>query len=110
MRKTSPTAMGLYPPPCLLVAKREAPHRCGTTQEEMAPLARMETKLCRAPAAVEARLGEGQKTASLTSATQRPEGPEEVPVEKEHRHLITILIPIEGGCGGGERGRDGGEA
>ena len=40
--------MGRYPPPRLLTARREAPHRCGTTQEGMSPPARMETKLCRA--------------------------------------------------------------
>ena len=68
--------MGRYPPPRLLTARREAPHRCGTTQEGMSPPARMETKLCRAPAAVEARLGEGQKTASLTCEAQRPKGPD----------------------------------
>ena len=36
-------------------------------------------------------------------------------IGKDHRHLITILIPIEGGTGGlveegREGGRDGGEA
>ena len=108
-RSTSPTAIGRWPPPFFLLAWSVAPQRWIATARGRGggalPTARKFTTLVRAWRAWAARMGEGQRTASLRWVALRLEEPGAEPPGKDFnafRTSSTLKIGTWGHCGARE--------
>ena len=108
-RSTSPTAIGRWPPFFFLLARSEAPQRCGVMVGGARPAARRLTKLVRKARIRFAWSGEGQPTASRRWLGRRPEGPGAEPLGKDPTPPLTAvsLRLSGGGTGPGGRGEGG---
>ena len=79
-RSISPTAMGRWPPFLFLLARREAPQRCGVMVGGVRPAASRLKNLVREERNRLALSGEGQPTASRRWLGRSPEGPGSEPL------------------------------
>ena len=108
-RSTSPMAMGRWPP-FFLLARREAPQRCGVTVGVARPAARRLTNLVREARTRFAQSGEGQHTASRRSLGRSPDGPAAEPFGNDLTPLRTADSLRVSGGGTELEGRAGGAA
>ena len=109
-RSTSPMAMGRRPPFFFLLARSEAPQRCGVMVGGARPAARMLMKLVREARTRFAWSGEGQPTASRRWLGRSPEGPRAELLGKDFTPLLTAVSLRVSGGGTGPEGRVGGAA
>ena len=95
---TSPTAMERWPPFLFLLARREAPQRCGVMVGGGRPAASSLKNLVREERNRLALSGEGQPTASWRWLGQNPEGPGAEPLGKDRTPLLTAdSLTVSGG-------------
>ena len=87
-RRTSPTAMGRWPPSFLLMAKRFALQKKIATDGGRFPAANLLTKRVRATAQLSPRACAGAVRANFRCSARNPEGPGAVPFLKDRTAFL----------------------